>query len=71
MKAKLLRKLRDRVFIAKRNKEYKVIDVGNGIDDFYRESEWTSYKKAVKKRRNWILNHSNKLYKKPKKFLRN
>ena len=68
MKAKLLKKLRKRIFIAKRNKEYKVIDVGNGVDSYYSESKWMSYKKALRERREWIIDRA-LLHKKPKQFL--
>tara|TARA_R110000782_G_scaffold66726_1_gene135190 strand:- start:314 stop:535 length:222 start_codon:yes stop_codon:yes gene_type:complete len=59
MKVKLLKKLRNRFYIAGRNGKYKVFDSdeekGQPDDDYCYGSKWMNKEDAIKKRRKKIL----------------
>lgn len=65
MKIELLRKLRKRYLLQKRNGKYKVFDTEECLGTIYNQTEWIDLKDALKIRRIWILKEAIK-YKKPK-----
>ena len=71
MKAKLLKKLRKRFVIEKRNNEYRLLDIGTkseGGGDYY-QTPWFGIRAVIVARRDRILKAA-QYYKTAKEYLR-